>query len=334
MGETHARANMITRSPLLHGGLAIVWLAAFGCGGNPPASGPHNTILGGVVEGTPFGAAGIDKGLLKDQTGYKPEKPPGTSGGSSGSDGGTSVAAGAGDVKAEVIAMLDGGIQAVLDGEIDAFLNILDDAQIAPLKQDSSDLIDTHAKLAQLVRVIGGKIGKEDMTVRQLLEEVMKLAGLPEDLRSMSAATTVEVTVVDAENATIKPITPPGGALALPGLPAGGADATPEATPIPVKKTATGWKIQLPSALTAEQMPEFKRGLKLAQKFLDKLTEKIEGAEFKTLEELGPMLMMLGMTTAAEVQAEAAGEAEAVSPSEGDEPPAGDEPDAPVIEPP
>ncbi len=329
---------MITRSPLLHGGLAILLLAASGCGGNPPASGPHNTILGGVAEGTPFGAAGIDKGLLKDQTGYKPEKPPGSGGESSGSDGGTSVAAGAGDVKAEVVAMLDGGIQALLDGEIDAFLNILDDAQIAPIKEDSSDLIDTHAKLAQLVRVVGGKIGKEDMTVRQLLEEVMKLAGVPEDLRSMSAAKTVEVVVVDAENATIKPITPPAGAFSLLGLPVGDAAETPEAPPIPVKKTATGWKIQLPVAITAEQMPEMKQGLKLAQKFLDKLTEKIEAAEFKTLEELGPMLRMMGMATMAEVQAEAGGETGDETPPPGDEageePPAGDDPEAPVIDPP
>jgi hypothetical protein len=245
---------------------AALAAAPVGCGSSSEApDGPAPAAIGNVT---------IDKGIGEDLTTYQPAAVPRVAGLSAA--GGSSLAAGTGDVETDVRQMLGGMLTAFLAGDFDAGLDAFNAEQVAELKKDTSPLIDSYTKLDQLVKTIGNKLGQPELTLSKLLPLLGAANITPEAL--------FKVDVVDGENAsvTFQP-------SALPGVPMGaGADGAP---PMRVKREEGGWKIQLPDALSAAQVEEMVEGLKKANEFLDKLTDRIEKAEGFDISQLLPLVM-------------------------------------------
>lgn len=283
----------------LVGGLLAAAILSQGCGEGQAPPPPLNTRLGGADHGTPFGAGPIDRGILQDQTTYTPAPMPNVGGGGA---GGSSVAAGSGDVKNEVLALYDGLLKAGLDCDVETALGAYQPEHVAEVLKDTSALLDTCQKVTTLCGVIGAKIGRENYTLRSLIADVMPMLamfGVPNV--PLEAPALFEVSVVDSENATVQPKFGSG-------------------PPEIVRKGPDGWKIQRAAAITAEEVEELKTRLKPINAWLDKVTDLVEKSDAKTL----PEIFAVVTPAFAELQA-AVGMPGAEAPPAGETPP-GEEP--------
>jgi len=240
--------------------VGLVLQAACEKAGEPPPR--FNERLGGSAAGAPLRAASVDTGILSDQKQYQPA----AAVGGTGSAGGTST----GDVATDVRAAIVGAGRDLIAGNMDEFLELFDREQLGgPLADDiSSSLYEVHEKVVALCNVLTAKTGEDPLA--KAGEQVAQLGDM------------LKVDALDPDNASVG-ISPQALAMAQaaaigasPGMQPPALPADAELPTMMMKRQDGKWRIQLPQALSEEEVSRLKTGLKVAKDFLDKLTEKIQ----------------------------------------------------------
>lgn len=323
-----------------------------GCERSAPPAPPFNTVLGGSTYGAPPAMGATDTSLLRDITGYVPTPVPGIS-----SVGGSApAAANPGDAEGAVRGLVMGAVEAAIRGDLDKLLDAFQAEQVAALRGDTaamSALRETYEKTITLLRIIGSKTGQPTLDPSEMsLDAMLKLAN--EQLRPMGMSIDptqmLKIDVKDSDNATISihPPSMPAVGMAPPeGLTpeqlaafqaAQQAAAQQEADggmsnagpPMLVVRQGDRWYIQLPMAISTEQVKELRTAIrKFVKPVLDKLIEKIDALE--SIDEAG-LQQLIQMTIMETISMQMVAEDEEEEEDDPTMPPTGD--DGPDTDPP
>ena len=206
----------------------LIALGLCSCGDSQESAAPHNRALGDTKEGAPLVTGETDAGILEDPANYTPTQVEGAldPSGSAEERGG----AGGGDADDQVRATVQTLVTAMNTGDAAAVLELFNAEQVALLAENPDVVLSTFEKVSLLKRILSDKLG--ELTAEQLAQ-------------ALGGSSGVEPTwdLLDAEHASVRPnvtamlLGPvrPSEALAL-------------------AREADGWRIQLESPLTAEDV--------------------------------------------------------------------------------
>lgn len=221
--------------------------------------------LGGSSAGAPLGAARVDRGILADQTAYRPTDLPGL--GPAGTGGGGKDGGGAVSAEKEVRAAVQDLVNALADSEVELALGSFESAQVSALSNDDlSVMFTTFESFDTLRKTAIEKLGED--AGKQVVRAMTNVGDAKPKVQTLDA-THVGVT--------------PNVALALLGPKLAG-----EA--LAMAQVEGVWKAQLETPLSAATATEVVKYHQALQATLHKLSESVGGGGIGDVKQLVELL--------------------------------------------
>lgn len=267
-----------------------------GCGKSESDAARYNEVLGGTIAGAPVGQPANDRGILADQTAYKPATPPG---GSAAPDGG-SAKGGAGGGEADAVkAFTKAAFESLTALNADVLFDPFIATQVKAITTDEimSEIRNVFGAIDNLSKVMIDKAGPEGAKIKEMFATGAStaisglLADAKVDLLSESTGT-VQLNVANLMKSALA-ISPE--AMENAKKAAGGVDPSAALSAMPpvalqVKKIDGKWKLDLGHDLGEAEANDVLTGLNEMKAAIQQMTETVDG-----MKEPNPQAMQAAM---------------------------------------